>query len=366
MTGKVQISLRQFTVLVMFYSIGTTILVIPAALAATAKQNAWIAAFAGWLLSLIITALYVKLGSLFPRRSIVQYAALLTGGWIGKPISLLFIFYSFVGAATVLYYMGNFMTTQVMPETPIEAFIVLFAGLVVFGLRLGLEVLARTAEILFPWFVVLFVVLTIFLLPEIEMKNIRPVAEIAFKPILSGAISYISYSSLPLIVFFMIFPANLNRKREAGKAFLIGTLVGGIFVIIVTFLCISILGADFTERNMFPSYALAKKINIGNFVERVEILIAGIWFMTIFFKTVLYAYGFVAGLAHLFECEDYRPLVLPSGMILAASSLVVYPNVVYMLEFDSTVYVPFSFAIGLALPLLLLLVAGLIRKKRNH
>ena len=38
------------------------------------------------------------------------------------------------------------MTTQVMPETPIESFLILFAGILVMGLRLGLEVIARTAE----------------------------------------------------------------------------------------------------------------------------------------------------------------------------------------------------------------------------
>ncbi len=362
MTSNAKISIRQFSVLIMFYTIGTTILVIPSSLAADAKQNAWIAAIAGWLLGLLIVAVYMVLGKLFPHMNIIQYLAHVLGKWFGKLIALGLIFFSFIGAATVIFYMGNFMTTQVMPETPIEAFIVLFASLIVLGLRLGLEVLARTAEILFPWFVILFVILALFLIPEIELEKIMPITEFGIKPIMKGAVSYASYSSLPLIVFFMIYPASLNRNKEAGKAFFIGTFLGGIFVIIVTFLSISILGVDFTERNMYPSYALGKQIIIGNFIQRVEILIAGIWFMTIFFKSALYAYSFVTGLAQIFECKDYRPLVLPSGMILAAYSLIVYPDVVYMMDFDTTVYIPFSLVFGLLLPLMLL-GAGILHKR---
>ena len=47
MLKDVKISVRQFAVLVMIFTIGTTILVIPSGLAADAKQDAWLAAMLG-------------------------------------------------------------------------------------------------------------------------------------------------------------------------------------------------------------------------------------------------------------------------------------------------------------------------------
>ncbi|MCY9667431.1 GerAB/ArcD/ProY family transporter [Paenibacillus alginolyticus] len=120
MLNDVKISVRQFAVLVMIYTIGTTILVIPSGLAADAKQDAWLAAIIGVGLNLLIVCLF-------------------------------FIFFSFVGAATVLFNMGNFVNTQVMPETPIQSINLIFAIVVVMGVRLGLETLIRAAEIFFPW-----------------------------------------------------------------------------------------------------------------------------------------------------------------------------------------------------------------------
>ncbi|RCW51035.1 GerAB/ArcD/ProY family transporter [Paenibacillus prosopidis] len=362
MTSNVKISVRQFTVIVMFYTIGTTILVIPSSLAADADQDAWIAAILGWVLGLLIVGFYIRLGRLFPNMTLIEYNEKVFGKWLGKKISLFFIFFSFICAATVLYYLGNFMTTQVMPETPIESFTILFAGIVVMGLRLGLEVVARTAEILFPWFLLLFIVSTLFLIPEIEIQNIQPVFEFGIKPIMNGALTFASTASLPLVILLLVFPAFVNHPKDAGKAYFIGTLLGGLFVIIITFLSISILGADLSERNMYPSYALAKKIDVGNFIQRVEILIAGIWFMTIFFKTTIYSFSFLTGLAQIFGFRDYRPFALPYGMILVVYSLVVYPDVVYMMDFDSTIWIPYALTIGLLLPLIILSV-GSLRKK---
>lgn len=49
----VKISVRQFAVLAIIYTIGTTILIIPSGLAADAKQDAWIAAILGVVINLL-------------------------------------------------------------------------------------------------------------------------------------------------------------------------------------------------------------------------------------------------------------------------------------------------------------------------
>ncbi|MGW9530536.1 GerAB/ArcD/ProY family transporter [Paenibacillus terrae] len=69
---QVKISSRQLLILTILFTIGTAILVIPSVMAATAKQDAWIGALVG------------------------------VGAGLGGP-------------AAVLYDVGNFLTTQMMP-----------------------------------------------------------------------------------------------------------------------------------------------------------------------------------------------------------------------------------------------------------
>ena len=72
MLKDVKISVRQFAVLVIIYTIGTTILVIPSGLAADAKQDAWIAAIIGVGLNLLIVCLYNKVGDCFPDMTLIR------------------------------------------------------------------------------------------------------------------------------------------------------------------------------------------------------------------------------------------------------------------------------------------------------
>jgi spore germination protein KB len=354
-----KISVSQFAILVTIYTIGTTILVIPSGLAADAKQDAWLAAILGVCLNVLVVCLYNKVGTCFSNMTLIEYNDKLFGKWLGKIFSLLFIFFAFVGAATVLFYMGNFMNTQVMPDTPIQAINLLFALVVVMGVRLGLETLVRAAEIFFPWIILLFIVLVACLLPEIHVENLQPMFTVGGKSLIKAAISVAGTSSLPFIVLFMIFPVQVNQLQKAKKAFLVATIIGGVCFVIITFLCIAVLGTKLTARHMFPSYELAKEINIGNFLERVEILIAGIWFLTVYFKTTFYFYCFVTGLAQILNIKDYRPLVLPLGMILVVYSFVVYPNVSYMSQFDTQTFIPYVLTIGVLYPLLILGISEL-------
>lgn len=344
------------------FTVGTTILIIPAGLAAEAKQDAWLASILGLLFNAASVFFYRFLAKSFTGMTITQYYDKVYGKWVGKLFTVFFVFFSFVGSSTVLFYLGNFINTQVMPETPIQAINILFIAIVVMGLRLGVDTLARAGEILFPWILMLFLILIVCLLPQLDAQKLLPVMEASPLSIVKGALSLTGTSVLPYIVLYTIYPVHVANADKAGRGMMAGTIAGGIFIVLITLLSVGVLGADISEKQMFPSFSLAKRINIGNFFARVEILIAAIWFITVYFKTVFYFYGCVTGLAHLFRLEDYRALVLPMGMLVVIYSLVVYPNVVYAAHFDRTVWIPYVLTFGLIVPSVTWIV-GAIRKR---
>jgi spore germination protein KB len=358
---KSKISIRQFQLLVIFYTIGTTILVAPSALAASAKQDAWIAAIAGVCLSILIVWFYTKFGQKMKEMNFVEYSRAVLGNILGTVVSINFVFFGFLGAAELLFYVGNFMVTQILIDTPIQFIQMLFVVIVVMAIRLGIETIARAGEIFFPWFLFLFIALMLFLTPAIRIENIQPVFEVEFKPLLGSAITFAGTAAVPLITFFMFYPA-INEPSKVRRAFMSASAIGGIFMVAIAFLSTAVLGADISERLVYPSYALAKKINVGHFIQRVEIIVAALWFLSIFFKLVLYFYACVAGLAEITRIKDYRPLVLPLGMMLVIYGQVVYPNVNYLRYWDSIIWIPYVTVVGLVIPLLLLTV-GWIRNK---
>lgn len=361
-----KISVRQAALLVMFFSIGTTILIIPSGLAADAKQDAWIAALAGVGIGLLAVWLYKVLSGLMADKTMVEYNEALFGRWAGALVSLVFVFFTFIGSATLLFYVGNFLTTHVLIDTPIQFINFLFSCIIVMGLRLGLETIARAAEVFFPWFFLLFFIMVVFLMPEAKLENLQPVLGSDMKSIIRAALAFACTAMFTLVTMFMVFPAHVKNREKLGKALFTGTAVAGVCMVLVTFLSVSVLGAETTARHMYPAYALARKINIGNFFQRVEAVLAGMWFLSIYFKITLYSYASVTGVAQILKLKDYRPLTIPFGMFLVVYSLVVYPNVVYMLEWDATIFQPYAITIGVLLPLFLIAAGmGKARRKRK-
>lgn len=348
-----KIGVRQFTVLVIIFNIGSSILVAPSGLASGAKQDAWIAAILGVGVSLLLVGLYNALGSRFPDRTLAEYSEVIFGKWLGKMVSLLFFSYFFILAALLLREIGDFMTTQIMPQTPIQSIHIIFLGIVIMATRLGLEPMTRASEILFPWVILLFLFLVFFLTPQMEFTKMQPVLAEGIKPVLRATFTFLGLPFLELVVFLMIYP-YVNRTKEARTAFWAGTLIGGTVLILISAATILVIGPDLTARQIFPSYVLAKKINIGNFLQRVEAIMAGIWFITIFFKLSICFYASSLGLAQTLQLKDYRFLTLPLGMILLVLSLVSSPNFVYFKTFVAEIWTPYSLTYGLFLPLLML------------
>ncbi|RRN71199.1 spore gernimation protein [Peribacillus simplex] len=360
-----KISTRQFAIIVILFSIGTTILVIPGIMAQEVKQDAWIAAVFGIGIGLLLVALYIAVGRMFPTMTLVEINETLFGKWIGKAVSLSFVLFSLYSTSELLLYVGNFLTTQIMPDTPIEAIIILFACILIMGIRLGLETLARSAELLFPIFVFLFIILVVaILLPPVQYKveNIQPVFEAGIKPMIHAVFLFTGFFSSPLIVLLMIFPVSVNQQKAAEKSFFIGVLIAGICLLIIIALTIIVLGADTSARNTYPSYILARKINVGDFFQRIEAIMAIMWIISIYYKMSFYFYASVIGFAHIFNMKNYRPLTLPLGMILVSLSVLIHPNVAHSIKFDKEIWPLYVSTYGLVFPILLLTVNA-FRKK---
>ncbi|WCN38282.1 GerAB/ArcD/ProY family transporter [Aneurinibacillus uraniidurans] len=361
MRGEGKIRASSFALLVMLYTIGSSILLSPSSLAFEAKQDAWMGAILGIGVGVAATSLYSRLGKYFPNMTLVEYSETILGKWLGKVISFLFICFFFIIASLILRNLGDFLTTQIMPETPIQFAEILFVVIVIMGVRLGLETLAGAAEIFFPWFILLLLILILFLIPEVDIKKIQPVFEEGIKPIIRASLPLMGFPFFELVVFSMFIP-YVDKQDKVGKALVIGAGAGGFVLFILTFLSVLVLGPTATAGNAYPSYLLAKKINIANFITRIEAIMAIMWFITIFFKLSLAFYASILGLAQLVKLKEYRILTLPFSMILIVASLVLVPNTPYLIEFNESIWWLYSATYGLVFPTLLLVVA-MLRKK---
>lgn len=94
----------------------------------------------------------------------------------------------------------------------------------------------------------------------------------------------------------------------------------------------------------------------------MEALILVMWVAGVTIKVATFFYVAALGTGQLFGLSDYRPTVLPIGLLLAVWSLELFENSSQVITWLSEVLPPYAFVIELGIPLFLLVVA-LIAKK---
>ena len=360
------ISSKQFMIITLLFSIGTAILIIPASITSAAKQDAWIAAIIGVVLSLPVVKLLVTLGKRTPTLTFVEANEKILGRFFGKFTSIGFIFLSLLSASDLLFIIGIFMKTEIMLETPTMAFAFLFCIIIIYAAFLGIEVFARSAEILFPMFILIFIIFVVCISPSVQLENLQPIMEAPAKSLFFSIIRFMSLFSFPLVILLMIFPSVVNVHQSAQKGFYIGNILGGIVLIAIITLSILVLGPANTASRTFPSYSLAQRISIGNFLQRIEVIMATMWIISIYIKTFMYFYTAVIGIAQICKINNHRPLIFPLGMIILGLSQIVHPNIVHLKIYDRDIFPIFSFIFAILLPFVLLLVAKIRKINGNQ
>lgn len=360
MLEKGKISPHQFTIMVASFIVGGSILYVPSGLIHSAKQDAWLANILVVGLGLLLVFLFNTLGSRFPTMNLAEYSEKIFGKSLGKIISLLYFIYFFLSTANFVRQIGDFVTIQILPDTPILAIHFLFIIIVIMGVRYGLEPFSRAFEIFFPFILLLFIIFIISIFPMFQFQQLQPILGNGMKPVIGTAIKSLGTPYLQLVLFLMVFPA-VNQTTRAKKSFLLGTLMGGSVLVLVTLVSILCLGTYFSENQQFVSYVLALKINIGGIWQRIEAVMAFIWFTTTYIKITLYFYASVLCMGQILKLKDFKCLTFPLGFITLILSLIVNKNIV---ESDQQAewWTAFSLPFGLFIPLLLLVV-GMVRKK---
>lgn len=350
-----KISSRQFTVLVLLYTIGSTILIIPSILTSTAKQDAWISGMIGLGVGIAAIFLYTALASRYPGKNFSQMLELILGKWLGKLFSVFyFLTFVFLLCLFVLRDIGDFMVSVMMVETPIQVIHLTFLLVVVYAVRHGLESFSRTAELFLPWIILLFLILVLAVAPQIDIFNVLPILEFGLKPVFNASFSFLTFPFLELVVFLMIVPyVNTQKVR---KGFISGTMIGGCCLILISLLSILVTGVGETTESIYSSYDLAKQINLGGFFQRVEAMMAFIWFTTVFMKLTILTYIVSLGLAQTFELHDYKILVFPLGLLMYVLSLDLLPNISYLIEFTQTMQI-YVLLYGGVVPIILFLLS---------
>lgn len=303
----------------------------------------------------------IYIGEMYPEKTLIQVIKLIFGKWIGTIISASFIYLCLLTTFQITWHTGNIIVTQYLTETPHEAVELFTVIALVLALQYGLEALARASKVFIIFLSVMLILSMILVLPNVKFENLLPAFENGLMPTFQGVFILSSYTIAPLILMNMIYPSNITNLKDAKKSMYKGYLWASFLVFLPSVMCILVLGSSIASNTQYPTFLLAKEINIGIIFTRLEAIITSLWSISNFVAAAIFFYGAVIGIAQLFGLKDYRKIVLPLGLIVMVFANVVYPDSTYQVEWDIFTWVPYMTTFGVLLPLALL-IGSLIKK----
>lgn len=335
----------------------------PRSLVEVAGEAAWISSLAGLVLVLFQVVLFYTLLKNHPGKNIVDLTGEALGKIVGTAANVSYVLYfTAVGALFTRIYSEALLLTA-LPRTPISVVSTGYIAMALLGSYLGLEAMARSARITYPFVVAGISVLLLSLMPQWDATQLFPVLGNGPAGILEGAVAAGASTEILLsAVIVLSFHGPGMFGKITARAMLMGFAYLTLLEIVLILTILPITAQEYT----LPFYELSRLIFLGRFIQRVESIFIIIWGFIGMIKVALTLYAAAVTLAGTFRLPDYQPLIWPLALIFFVSSLLP-PDLPTTVEIESEYLRWAAWLITVIFPTLVLAADRLRnRGKRNE
>ncbi|MGE8203207.1 GerAB/ArcD/ProY family transporter [Heyndrickxia sp. NPDC080065] len=362
---KAKITAYQLFVLIFLFEQGSALVV---SLGTDAKQDTWLSIFIAMIGGLFLYLIYYRLYLFYPDLPLTSYVQKIIGPFFGKLLGCIYLLYFFYIGARILRDFGELLLTFAYPNTPIFIIMAMMTLTIMYAVHKGFEVLARTGEIYFILIYFLAISGAILLVSSglINLNQLKPVLEEGFGTVINVAFKqslYIPFGEV--IVFSMILPylSNVSKAKLPG---LLALALCGINLAITDAINVAVLGEDLVKRSAFPLLSTIQKIQVANFLERLDVFFMLFSIIGGFFKIGIFFYAGVTGTADLFKLKNYKKLIYPLGLVFLFLSMSIASNFSEQLK-EGLIVIPLYIHLPLQIiiPLLLLMIAYVKNRKKT-
>lgn len=331
-----------------------------------AKQDAWISLTLAGFGGFIAIVLATNTAKHFPGQTFIEFSQQVLGKWLGRLVILPYLVYWMVTLGNLLRSTMNFLIMALFQNTPITVIIIVYIIVIAYAVASnGITTLARCAEVLGP-LIVLMILCTYFLsVSNLDFNFLLPVvADSGPLRLFRGAFSVIElYADSYLLVMVYGF---LNKQERVipriywGYFFAVGLMILTTQFILMTF------GPGVSAKMEYPLYELVRYIEVGEFIQRIEVVMIGMWIFSSFIKLGFYLFCLSYGTAQWLGIKKWKRLIVPIAVIAGCGATVISSMLTtrfFLLRYIEPVMLPLLY---LLIPLVLWLLITFRKKEQNR
>ncbi len=314
-----RISLTQMVLIFVTFEIGSSVLI---GVAPAAGQDAWLAVLCALAGGFLLVTMYLSLVRYGNGRNLyLLYEEFLTK-WGAVPLGVGYIGYFLYMAAVVMRDLIELLDTAVYPASPNEFISFSFILVIAYILYLGVEVFARTTEMIIPYFMLFFLLMLVLLVinRSIHLSYLQPVLADGWGPVLTEAFPKILTFPFGESIALTILMCQTDGQASLRKFVWTGLLISGIVLAFVSVLQVTVLTPERVKRTVFPLLSVNRSIDVGFLFERLDGVVVFLMLLGLFVKVAALFYAGLKG-AEYITGVGYRYFSVPVAVLVALTSL---------------------------------------------
>lgn len=347
------ITQNQGIVLMVTFILGSTLVL---GAGGEAKQDVWIALIIAMLMVIPFLFIYARLLSIFPGKGLYEILNHVFGKVFGKIVALPFIWYALHLGSLVIRNFTEYINIVSIPETPQYIIAIFLILLCIWAAKAGVEVIGRWTTIMLPLVIIAILIVTFLLAPLFEFKYLKPILYNGLKPVFDSAFSVVAFPFAETVIFTTVLN-SLRSNSSPYKVYYWSLFIGGLTILLIAVRSLMTLGAENVSIMYFASYESVRLINIGDFLQRIEVSVTVVFLLGGFVKASICLYAASIGIAKALNIGNYRQIVAPVGLLMMVLSIIIYRNAMEMFEWAEKVYKFYAIPFEIILPLIILIAA---------
>ncbi|MEV5029432.1 GerAB/ArcD/ProY family transporter [Paenibacillus sp. LPE1-1-1.1] len=361
MVAQNKITHGQLSCLVFCYLSGFSTLFLSEA--ALLKQDVWMSYLMGMTSATGMLWLLCYVQWKHPQMKMVEIFDRLFGHWVSRLVLMIYLIYIFEMQAVACRALSSFYTTVVLPNMPSNQIILLIILSTTYATYLGLGTIVRAIQITLPFFLLAILIICFFLLREMETNPILPQFQHTFSEVMYGGLLSFYFPFGKLIVFGFLLARVKNMKKIFSSSIL-GLILAALYLLVATYLTLGTIGIHLTGTVMFPFFSSIQMVKFGEYLERIEIIIIGMWTIFTIFEIVVLQYVFIMLLRHVFRIKNIKPFIFPIGLLFFALTQKSFLRLTD-LSFYNLNIAPFSTILPVAIIPIILIIMTLLKKGKT-
>lgn len=266
------------------------------------KQDSWIIPLLSIIPALILILFINYIMNYEPNLDLSEKIIKLFKRKLGIVIIIIFtIVFYFVGLLNYLN-LNNFIQSQFLNKTPFWAISIMFAIATYYVLSKGLDVVARTSNILFYINIILFVLSLIGLLSGIQLDKLKPLLTSSIKDYSQGLNSYYAFNIVPMLLLTTI-PKDKIKNPKVRKTLTISYILSAITLFLIIFNTIAVFGYELSRLYEYPQFLVLKHVTLVGLSSRVESILIMQLLLDIFILNTFIVYFLSRNIKSIFNTK---------------------------------------------------------------